>query len=84
MARIYSLFDPNGIKFETSNMKTFCEEHRLSYSGIMRVVNGKQQNYRGWTSAGTFAKGVNLLKTPKKQKRLFKSGVLGSNGMEYK
>lgn len=32
-----------------NNLKCFCEENFLSYSGMMRVVNNGQKEYKGWT-----------------------------------
>jgi len=45
---IYTLISPEGEVFETINANQFCKDNNLTDIGIYRVVNGKQDNYKGW------------------------------------
>ena len=48
---IYTLISPEGEIFETINANQFCKDNNLTDIGIYRVVNGKQNNHKGWTAS---------------------------------
>jgi group I intron endonuclease len=40
--------DPTGQIHEVFNLRKFCREHQLDHANMMKVVNGKYSQYRGW------------------------------------
>lgn len=45
---VYTFISPNGEIFEVINANDFCKSNNLTDIGIYRVVNGKQDNHKGW------------------------------------
>jgi len=45
---VYTFISPEGEIFETINAKQFCIDYNLSCRYIYRVVNGRQDNHKGW------------------------------------
>jgi len=45
---VYTFISPQGEIFEVINANDFCKQHKMTDIGIYRVVNGKQDNYKGW------------------------------------
>jgi group I intron endonuclease len=41
--------DPNGIKFEITNLGKFCRKHKLNQYGLSHVANGRANQWKGWT-----------------------------------
>lgn len=45
---VYTLISPSGEIFEVINANKFCKENGLTDIGLYRVINGKQDNHKGW------------------------------------
>lgn len=45
-----SIVDPEGITHHFLSIKDFCEEHNLSRPDISKLLRGKINQYKGWTS----------------------------------
>ena len=45
---VYTFISPIGETFEVINANDFCKENNLTDIGVYRVVNGKQDNHKGW------------------------------------
>jgi len=45
---VYTFISPEGEIFETINAKQFCIDYSLSVRYVYKVVNGKQNNHKGW------------------------------------
>lgn len=44
----YEVFDPNGIKYFTSNLKRFCKENGLTSAGMFATAKGTYPTHKGW------------------------------------
>lgn len=49
-ARSYALVSPNGETHEGVNVSEFCRTHGLRQQDICGVLNGKLNQYKGWTA----------------------------------
>jgi hypothetical protein len=45
---VYTFISPEGKTFEDINAKQFCIDHNLSERYVYKVINGKQNNHKGW------------------------------------
>lgn len=48
LAKTYTLMSPEGIETTFTNMKEFCQQHKLSESKMNEVANGKRTQHKGW------------------------------------
>lgn len=48
---LYRVLSPDGIVYETDNMKKFCREHDLHSAAMFRVLKGTALQHKGWTGA---------------------------------
>jgi hypothetical protein len=53
-AREFVLIDPEGNIHRGKNLKRFCERHKLHRASIIKVLNGKFKQHRGWTKPKNF------------------------------
>jgi len=44
----YTLVDPDGVMFNITNLKKFCEENQLPHNNMYKVANGKRKTCCGW------------------------------------
>lgn len=46
-----TLFSPEGIKVELTNIRKFCRENNLDRSALAKVLSNRQGEHKGWTSS---------------------------------
>lgn len=47
-AKSYSLISPNGKVVNLFNLRSFCRDNDLAQTSMRRVINGNQEQHRGW------------------------------------
>lgn len=47
-AKTCIILSPNGLRFETKSLKTFCYEHQLSYAKMSATARGERSDCNGW------------------------------------
>lgn len=45
----YTLKDPNGVRYQITNLEEFCEKNSLDSSHMASVCSGKRKTHKGWT-----------------------------------
>jgi len=48
-SKLWTVTDPNGIKYDIKNLAKFCREHNLDSGNMSAVSKGRYKQYRGWT-----------------------------------
>lgn len=46
--KAYRVISPDGCEMIIQNLKRFCQENQLRYSGMVNVANGYDRSHRGW------------------------------------